>query len=50
MTHDETRPRGISLIEIQGATGSDLKPDLEDICLRGATLGLPGKVWANGMV
>ena len=49
MTHDETRPRGISLIEIQGATGSDLK-NLEDICLRGATLGLPGKVWANGMV
>ena len=49
VTHDETRPRGISLIEIQGATGSDLK-NLEDICLRGATLGLPGRVWANGMV
>lgn len=48
VTHDETRPRGISL-EIQGAMGSDLKPaDLEEICRRGGTLGLPGRVWANG--
>ena len=48
VTHDETRLRGISL-EIQGAMGSDLKPaDLEEICRRGGTLGLPGRVWANG--
>jgi len=48
VTHDETKPRGIS-VEIQGAMGSDLKPtDLEEICRRGGTLGLPGRVWANG--
>ena len=48
VTLDETKPRGIS-VEIQGAIGSDLKPtDLEEICRRGGTLGLPGRVWANG--
>ncbi|KAF8971056.1 hypothetical protein BDZ97DRAFT_1787474 [Flammula alnicola] len=47
VTHDETKPRGVS-VEIQGAMGCDLEPaDLELICRRGGTLGLPGRVWAS---
>ncbi|KDR75352.1 hypothetical protein GALMADRAFT_249398 [Galerina marginata CBS 339.88] len=49
VTHDETRPRGVS-VEISGAMGSDLKPaDLEEICRRGGILSLPGRVWASGL-
>ncbi|KAF9559871.1 hypothetical protein CPC08DRAFT_708496 [Agrocybe pediades] len=48
VTHDETKPRGVS-VEVHGAMGSDLKPaDLEEICRRGGTLGLSGRVWARG--
>jgi len=48
VTHDETKPRGVS-VEISGAMGSDLKlVDLEEICRRGGVLSLPGRVWASG--
>lgn len=48
VTLDETKPRGIS-VDVQGAMGSDLKPsELEEICRRGGTLGLSGRVWATG--
>ena len=42
---DESKPRGVS-VEINGAMGAEIKPqDLEEICRRGGTLGLSGKVW-----
>jgi hypothetical protein len=48
VSHDETKPRGVS-VDIQGAMGCDLKlADLEEICRRGGTLGLSGKVWIAG--
>lgn len=48
VSHDETKPRGVS-IDIQGAMGCDLKlADLEEICRRGGTLGLSGRVWVSG--
>lgn len=48
VAHDETKPRGIS-VEVQGAMGSDIKiGDLEEVCRRGGTLGLSGRVWASG--
>jgi len=48
VVHDETKPRGVS-VEVQGAMTSDLKPaDLEEICRRGGTLGLSGRIWARG--
>ncbi|KAF5386175.1 hypothetical protein D9615_002383 [Tricholomella constricta] len=47
VVYDESRPRGI-VIEINGAMGSDLEADvLEEICRRGGTLGLSGRVWAK---
>lgn len=47
VSYNETRPRGIG-IQITGAMGADLKTDnLEEICRRGGTLGLPGRVWAK---
>ncbi|KAF9445919.1 hypothetical protein P691DRAFT_777244 [Macrolepiota fuliginosa MF-IS2] len=47
VTLDETRPRGIA-VEVQGAMGLDMSTDvLEEICRRGGTFGLPGRVWAN---
>lgn len=47
VTYDETQPRGIN-VQISGAMGTDLKTDtLEEICRRGGTLGLSGRVWAN---
>lgn len=47
VTHDETKPRGIS-VEVQGAMGFDLKiGDLEEVCRRGGTLGLSGRIWAS---
>ncbi|KAF8904383.1 hypothetical protein CPB84DRAFT_1772896 [Gymnopilus junonius] len=48
VTLDETKAKGVS-VEISGAMGVDLKPaDLEEICRRGGTLGLSGRVWASG--
>lgn len=50
VVYDETRPRGIA-VELTGAMGSDIKHDvLEEICRRGGTLGLSGRVWANANV
>ena len=48
VSHDETKPRGVS-VDIQGAMGCDLKfADLEETCRRGGTLGLSGRVWVSG--
>jgi len=45
--YDETRPRGISA-DVRGALGTDFRADvLEEVCRRGGTLGLSGRVWAN---
>ena len=42
---DETKPKGVS-VEINGAMGAEINTqDLEEICRRGGTLGLSGKVW-----
>ncbi|RDB24907.1 hypothetical protein Hypma_008046 [Hypsizygus marmoreus] len=47
VAYDETRPRGV-VVEILGAMGSDLESNaLEEICRRGGTLGLPGRVWSK---
>lgn len=47
VTYDEMRPRGIS-VDVNGAIGANLKVDvLEEVCRRGGTLGLSGRVWAN---
>uniref|UniRef100_A0A8H7Y857 Mediator complex subunit 1 n=1 Tax=Psilocybe cubensis TaxID=181762 RepID=A0A8H7Y857_PSICU len=47
VAQDETKPRGVS-VEVQGAMGSDIKiSDLEEVCRRGGTLGLSGRVWAS---
>ncbi|PCH43561.1 hypothetical protein WOLCODRAFT_103768 [Wolfiporia cocos MD-104 SS10] len=44
---DPSRPRGI-VLDINGAMGADLRADiLEEVCRRGGTLGLPGRVWAK---
>jgi len=44
---NESRPRGFA-VEVQGAMGLDLSADvLEEICRRGGTFGLPGRIWAN---
>ncbi|KAK7472915.1 hypothetical protein VKT23_001020 [Stygiomarasmius scandens] len=46
VNYDETRSRGVS-VDINGAMGVDLAPEtLEEICRRGGTLGLSGRVWA----
>lgn len=48
VTYDESKPRGIA-VEIDGAMGFDFEADvLEEICRRGGTLGLPGRVWSKG--
>ncbi|KAG5725899.1 hypothetical protein E4T56_gene5116 [Termitomyces sp. T112] len=45
--YDESRPRGIA-VEVNGAMGSDIQTDvLEEICRRGGTLGLAGRVWSK---
>ncbi|KAF8891714.1 hypothetical protein BD779DRAFT_1437561 [Infundibulicybe gibba] len=45
--YDETKLRGVST-EISGAMGLDIKSDvLEEICRRGGTLSLPGRIWAK---
>ncbi|KAG6920101.1 hypothetical protein DXG01_010169 [Tephrocybe rancida] len=45
--YDESRPRGVA-VEISGAMSSDIQIDvLEEICRRGGTLGLSGRVWSR---
>ncbi|KAJ4468289.1 hypothetical protein J3R30DRAFT_1695143 [Lentinula aciculospora] len=47
VSFDETKPRGIN-VELNGAMGVDLRPDmLEEICQRGGTLSLSGRIWAK---
>lgn len=47
VTYDETQPKGL-IVEIHGAMGLDVRTsDLEEICRRGGTLGLSGRVWAK---
>lgn len=47
VAYDEKRTRGIS-VDIRGALGADLDVDiLEEVCRRGGTLGLSGRVWAK---
>jgi hypothetical protein len=44
---DLTGPRGVS-VDVSGAFSADLNTDvLEEVCRRGGTLSLPGRVW-NG--
>lgn len=48
VTHDESKPRGVQ-VEVQGAIGLDLKVgDFEEVCRRGGTLGLAGRIWTAG--
>ncbi|KAG6866629.1 hypothetical protein C0991_000739 [Blastosporella zonata] len=47
IAYDESRPRGVA-IEVSGAMSSDIQIDiLEEICRRGGTLGLSGRVWSK---
>jgi len=47
VSSDETRPCGIN-VELIGAMGVDLRVEvMEEICRRGGTLSLPGRVWAK---
>ncbi|KAG6811992.1 hypothetical protein H0H92_004957 [Tricholoma furcatifolium] len=47
VVYDESKPRGLS-VEVSGAMGSDIQTDvLEEICRRGGTFGLPGRVWSK---
>lgn len=47
VAYDCHRPQGVALT-INGGLGADLKPDvLEEVCLRGGLLGLPGRIWAK---
>ncbi|KAF5388850.1 hypothetical protein D9757_005667 [Collybiopsis confluens] len=47
VSFDEIKPRGVN-VEVNGALGVDLKSEvMEEICRRGGTLGLPGRVWAS---
>jgi hypothetical protein len=49
IAYDETRPRGIT-VELSGAMSCDIKLEvLEEICRRGGTLGLPGRIWSNSL-
>lgn len=44
---DPTKPKGFS-VDVSGALSADLNTDvLEEVCRRGGTLSLPGRVW-NG--
>lgn len=48
VSYDNSRPRGVA-VNIGGAIGVDLNSDtLEEVCRRGGTFGLPGRVWAKG--
>ncbi|KAF9059782.1 hypothetical protein BDP27DRAFT_1340716 [Rhodocollybia butyracea] len=47
VSFDETKPRGVN-VELNGAMGVDLRPEvMEEICRRGGTLGLSGRVWTK---
>lgn len=47
VSFDETKPRGVN-VELNGAMGVDLRLEvMEEICRRGGTLGLSGRVWAK---
>jgi hypothetical protein len=47
VTYDEKRARGIS-VGVRGALGVDVNVDtLEEVCRRGGTLGLSGRVWVK---
>ncbi|KAJ3749186.1 hypothetical protein DFH05DRAFT_1475820 [Lentinula detonsa] len=47
VSFDETKPRGVN-VELNGAMGSDLRPEvMEEICRRGGTLSLSGRIWAK---
>ncbi|KAG6829369.1 hypothetical protein H0H87_011660 [Tephrocybe sp. NHM501043] len=49
VAYDESKPRGIS-VDVRGAMSSDIQTDvLEEICRRGGTLGLPGRVWSKAL-
>ncbi|KAG7090883.1 hypothetical protein E1B28_009964 [Marasmius oreades] len=49
VSYDESRPRGLG-VEISGAMGADLRVDvLEEICRRGGTMSLPGRVWVKSV-
>jgi hypothetical protein len=44
---DLAKPKGVS-VDVSGALSADLNTDvLEEVCRRGGTLSLPGRVW-NG--
>ncbi|KAI0315693.1 hypothetical protein OF83DRAFT_1084792 [Amylostereum chailletii] len=46
ITHDVTRPRGVS-VHVRGAMGADIPVEvLEEAVRRGGLFGLPGRVWA----
>jgi hypothetical protein len=48
VTYDETRSQGVR-VDIRGALGTDVDVELlEEVCRRGGTLGLSGRVWAKG--
>jgi hypothetical protein len=45
ITYDEKKPRGVS-VTIQGAVGLDINASkLEEVCRRGGTWGLAGRIW-----
>ncbi len=47
VTYDELKARGVD-VQVNGALGADLNQDiLEEVCRRGGTLGLPGRIWAR---
>ena len=47
VTFDPHRPRGVAL-DINGAMGTELNTDvLEEVCRRGGTLSLSGRIWAK---
>ncbi|KAH9920094.1 uncharacterized protein B0H18DRAFT_881353 [Fomitopsis serialis] len=49
VTFDPSKPRGVALV-INGAMGAELNTDvLEEVCRRGGTLGLPGRIWAKSL-
>lgn len=47
ITHDVTRPRGVS-VQVRGAMGADVRVEvLEEKVRRGGAFSLPGCVWAS---
>lgn len=49
VTFDPSKPRGVALV-VNGAMGAELNTDvLEEVCRRGGTLGLPGRIWAKSL-